>query len=167
MDTLSLQRILIDGSLLSLTMGIIILGSLRYNPRLWLQDYPKEIREKVPPLTAQEKRQQRLLVVPFFLVMIGIPLGSTYLLRMESGGSITFLTAYLHTFLVANFFNLFDAVVLDFLILALIQPKFAALPGTEDMGYLYRDWGMHVRNYLKGIIVCGVLSAPIAFVATL
>jgi hypothetical protein len=48
-----------------------------------------------------------------------------------------------------------------------MQPKFAALPGTEGMEYLYREWGMHLCNYLKGIVVCAVLSAPIAFVATL
>jgi hypothetical protein len=167
MNTLSLQRILVDGTLLSLTMGILILGSLRYNPRLWLQDYPKEMRAKVPPLTPQEKRQQWLLVIPFFLIMIGLPLGSTYLLRMQNGGTIPFLTAYLNTALVLNIFNLFDAVVLDILIFTLMKPKFAALPGTEGMEYLYRDWGMHLRNYLKGIVVCAVLSAPIAFVATL
>jgi hypothetical protein len=167
MNTLSLQRLLIDSSLLNMLMTIIIFGSLYYNPRLWLQDYPKEIQAKVPPLTAQEKRQQRLLVIPFFLIMIGIPLGSTYLLRMQNGGTITFLTAYLHTLLILNIFNLFDAVVIDILIIAVLQPKFVTLPGTEDMNYLYRDWGLHLRNYLKGLVVCAVLSAPIAFVATL
>jgi hypothetical protein len=167
MDILSLNRILIDGTILSLLMSVIVFGSLIYNPRLWLQDYPAEIRAKVPPLTPTEKRGQRLLMIPFLLVMLGIPLYSTYLLRMENGGTISFLSAYLNIFFVLNFFNLFDAVVIDALVLAGLQPKFVTLPGTEGMEHLYRDWGMHLKNYLKGIVVVAALSLPLALVSIL
>ena len=162
---LSLQRIMIDGTVLSFIMGVIILGSLMYNPRLWLQDYPAEMKAKVPPNTTREKREQRLLMIPFLVVMLGVPMYSTYLLRMENGGTISFLSAYLNTFFVLNIFNLFDAVVLDLLILTLFQPKFAVIPGAEGMEHLYRDWGMHLKNYLKGIVFCTIFSLPLAWVA--
>jgi len=165
MNTLSRERILIDGSLLSLAMGIIIFGSLIYNARLWLQDYPKEIRAKVPPNTPQEKRLQRLMMIPFLLFMLGVPVYSTYLLRAENGGTISFLSAYLNVFFVLNLFNLFDAVVIDALVLALMKPKFAILPGTEGMAYLFGDWRLHLKNYVKGIVFCTVFSLPLALVA--
>ncbi len=40
------QRVVIDGTLLSLILGAMIMGSLVYNPRLWLQDYPKAVQAK-------------------------------------------------------------------------------------------------------------------------
>ncbi|MBE2268298.1 MAG: nitroreductase, partial [Anaerolinea sp.] len=40
MALLSLERILIDGLLFSLAFAVIVVGSLAYNARLWIQDYP-------------------------------------------------------------------------------------------------------------------------------
>jgi hypothetical protein len=159
---LSVSRILIDGTVLCLVIGVMIMGSLYINPRLWLQDYPAEIRAKVPPLSAREKRMRYMVAVPFLLLLLGGPVYSTLLLRAEYGGALPFGIAYLHVFLLLQLFNLFDAVVLDLLILALMQPKFATIPGAEGMEYLYRDWGMHLKNYLKGIVICSVLSLPLA-----
>ena len=162
---LSLPRILIDGTILSLVMSAIIFASIRYNPRLWLQDYPAEIRAKVPPINAQEKRAQRLMMIPFLLVLIGLPVYSTYLLRLENGGTISFLSAYLNAFFVLNLFNLFDAVVIDLLIGTFIKPRFAVIPGAEGMEYVFRNWGWHLANYLKGIVFCAIFSLPLALVA--
>lgn len=165
MDALSLSRILTDGLILSVVLGIVILGSLYFNPRLWLSDYPKEMQAKVPPPTPSEKRLRGLVAGLFLTVIIGWLYASTAQLKAANGGSIPFLAAWLNTFLVFNIFNLFDAVVIDYLILTLMKPRFAILPGTEGMEYLYLDWRLHVGNYLKGIVVCAVLGLPIAFVA--
>lgn len=40
-----------DGAILSLLGGFLIYGSLRANPRIWLNDFPKDIRAAVPPKT--------------------------------------------------------------------------------------------------------------------
>jgi hypothetical protein len=121
MDTLSLQRLLSDGALLVGVIGVIILGSLVINPRLWLNDYPKEIRAKVPPNTPEEKRVQWVVFVLFLGSMIGIIYYSAAQLKADNGGSISFLTAWLHTFLLFNIANLFDAVVIDLLILTVCR----------------------------------------------
>ena len=167
MTILSLQHILIASILLCLGMGIIVLGSLYINPRLWLQDYPAEIRAKVPPQTAREKRMQKWVAAPLLLLMFGLPAYATYLFRMANGGSISFLSAYLNAFFILQIGNLFDAVILDLLVLTFMNPKFATIPGAEGMEYLYRDWSMHLKNYLKGIVICAVLSAPLALIALL
>lgn len=141
MDTLSLNRILIDGTLFCAVTGVLVFGSLYLNPRLWLQDYPKEMQAKVPPLTSDEKRMRAILAVVVILLAVGIPFLSVRQLRADNGGSMTFLAAYVNAYLVFQLFNLFDAVVIDFLVLTLMSPKFAVLPGTEGMEYLYRNWG--------------------------
>lgn len=167
MDTLFLERILTDGLLLVIVIGAIILGSLYANPRLWLQDYPKAIRAKVPPNTPQEKRIQKILTVLFLGSAVGILYYSGTQLKTANGGTLSFLTAWLHTFILFNIFNLFDALVIDYLFLTLMKPSFMILPGTTLAEYtIFNDWRLHVGNYLKGVILGAVFSLPIAFFIT-
>jgi hypothetical protein len=166
MDTLSIQRIITDGLFISVVLTIVILGSLYIHPRLWLQDYPKEIREKVPPLSHTEKRWRGVVAVLFLATMVGGLYYSAAQLKAANGGTISFLSAYLHTVIVFNIFNLFDAVVIDYLILTLMKPKFIILPGAKGMEYLFNNPRMHIANYLKGIVFCAVFSLPIAFIIT-
>lgn len=166
MIILSTTRILTDGLILSVGLSILIFGSLYMNPRLWLQDYPKEIQAKVPPKTLQETRTTWVLLVLFLAMIIGTLVYSVTQLKAETG-SISFINAFVHAFLVFNIFNLVDAVIIDLLVLTFINPKFAEIPGAEGMEYLYRDWNMQFRNYLRGIVVCAVFSLPIAFVMSL
>lgn len=161
-----IQRIVIDGLLLSLALGVLVMASLKYNPRLWLQDYPEYIRAKVPPINAQEKRQQRLMMLPFLLLALGVPYVSVVLAKAAFGGVISFPYAYLIAAGVMQVFNLFDAVVLDYLILTLLKPRFALLPGTTWEEYPL-DMMYQVRNFVKGIVICAVISLPIAFVGSL
>lgn len=165
---LSLSHILVDGTLLSLAAGALIIGSLMYNPRIWLQDYPESVRKLVAPLTDAEKRAQKIMMIPFLLLLLVGPYLSTAALRAEQGGSLSFATAYLNTALVLNVFNLFDAVVIDLVILTIGKPRFMILPGTTLADYAgLSDWGMQLRNYLKGIVWTAVLALPIALVALL
>jgi hypothetical protein len=162
-----LERIVVNGTLFSLLLGVLVMGSLRYNPRLWLQDYPKVVQAKVPPMSQQEKFQQRLMMVPFLLLMLGVPFISVMMVKAVNGGTISFPFAYLTAAGVLQVFNLFDAVVLDYLILTQMKPNFAIIPGTTREESLVVGMGFQVRNFLKGIIICSVLSLPIAFLASL
>ena len=163
----ALRHIVIDGGILSLVIGALVMGSLWYNPRLWLQDYPKAVKEKVPPQTKQEKQQQRLIAAPFLLLMLGGPLVSILMVKAANGGAITFSIAYLTAWGMLQFFNLFDAVVLDYLILTVMKPKFAVIPGSTVEDYLDGGLAFQLKNYLKGIVITTVLALPIAFVASL
>ncbi|NWG17978.1 MAG: hypothetical protein HXY41_15240 [Chloroflexi bacterium] len=164
MTTLSLTSVLVDGLILSLGLSIVILGSLYANPRLWLHDYPTAMQQRVPPLTGAEKRARLALTALFLGMGFAALVYSGTRLLAANGGTVSFLTAFVHFFLVMNIFNLFDAVVLDLVTIALLKPRFVVLPGTEDLVYLFEDWGMHLRNYLKGIIICAAISIPAALV---
>ncbi|MCL4248768.1 MAG: hypothetical protein KJ065_11545 [Anaerolineae bacterium] len=161
---LQLSEILLSGALLSLAIGAVILTSLIVNPRIWLNDYPEPIRQVAPPLTSNEKRQQYVFMVPFLLAFLLVPYFSTR--AFAQAGDVSFLSAYAHAFLVLNIANLFDAVVIDWLFLSLMKPRFAIIP--EAWGYFgLMDARWQVRNYLKGVVLCAVLAAPIALAATL
>ena len=165
MSGLSFVRILGDGLLLSLGMGVLIFGSLYYNPRLWLQDYPPAVRAKVPPITPDEKRIQRILLAIFLVLMIGVPYLSARQYRLETGVA-EFVPLYIHAFLVAMCYNTFDAVVIDLLALAWLKPDYALLPGTTWADLAIGPRG-HLVNFLKGVVLCAVLAAPIAIAAML
>ena len=167
MVNIVLQHVVIDGLLLSLLLGALVMGSLVYNPRLWLQDYPKVVQAKVPPMTQHEKRLQRLMIIPFLLLALGGPYLSVTLVKAANGGMISFPVAYLTAAGVLQVFNLFDAVVLDYLILTVMKPSFAIIPGTTREESLVVGLEFQLRNFLKGIIITALLGLPIAFIGSL
>src|SRR5690606_32906363 len=126
------------------------------------------IRRQVPPLTPAEKRAQRIVLIPFLLLMLVGPYLSVAGLRADSGGSLPFVTAYLHVFLLLNIFNLFDAVIIDLAVLTLLKPRFMILPRTAAAAYAAQHHcGLQLRNDLTGVISCAVLALPLAQVAAL
>lgn len=161
------QHILVDGLVFSVIIGAFVMGTLWYNPRLWLQDYPQVVKDKVPPMNDQEKRLQKIIVVPFLLLMVGAPYLSVTLVKAANSGVITFPYAYLTALGVLQVFNLFDAVVLDYLILVRMKPAFAIIPGTTSEDSFNVGVAFQVRNFLKGVVITAVLALPIAFVASL
>ena len=167
LDPLTIQRTLLNGIILSLVLGVIVIGSMMYNARLWLQDYPKPIRDKVPPLSPSEKRDRSVLVVLLLGVLLGMMVLEIFQLRTGLTGRISFGAAYLHLFLMLSIFNLFDALVLDLFILTLLKPKFAILPGAEGMEYLFNDYRKQLIDFLKGVVFCTVASLPLAGIVVL
>ncbi len=160
---LSLERILIDGALLSVVMSILVLVSLIVSPRIWLGDYPEAIRKLAPPLNAEEKRIRALFMLPFLLAFIMIPFFSTRAFVDSLGSEATFLSAFLHTFALLNIFNLFDAVVLDWLFIGLMHPKFALIPEAHGQKAILLDSRKLVSDWLKGVLIfCTTFALVIA-----
>jgi hypothetical protein len=160
---LSLANIITDGLVLSFGLAAVILGSLYYNPRLWLQDNPPEIQARVAPMTPTEKRQQRLVGVLFLLVVIGVLFNSINRLHAENNGVPSLLTMFLHIYGILLIANLFDALILDYLLFTVIKPKFVIIPGSEDIyDESVHSLRFHILNFFKGCIICAVLSGVIA-----
>jgi hypothetical protein len=164
LDSLALQHTLFNGTIVSLVVGTIIMLSLMFNSRLWLQDYPKPIRDKVPPLSPLEKRQRLIVGVLFMSILFGMLILEALQLR---AGNVSFGTAYLHIFIVLFMFNLFDAVVLDLFVITFLKPKFIMPPGAEGMEYLLYDYRKQFTDFLKGMVFCIVGSLPFAVIAIL
>ena len=65
------SRMLIDGLLMSTAATALIFASLRANPRIWLNDFPPDLRRAVPPKSEAEKRQSLRWGLPFLAVLLG------------------------------------------------------------------------------------------------
>lgn len=81
--------------------------------------------------------------------------------RADAGNDIPFLTALLHLIVLFSVFNVLDWLVLDWLIVVAIRPRFIVLPGTEGMAG-YKDYGFHFRGFLIGMLITLVTSAAVA-----
>lgn len=160
---MSLSRALVDGALLSAAACLIIFSSLRANPRIWLNDFPADIRAAVPPKTAEERRQSLVWGLPFMVILLGAPIASTLLAARAQTGS-TFGQLWQHAFVVAFAFNLVDLLFVDWLILCTVRPRAFILPGTEGMAG-YRNYRHHFRGFLIGTVFSAGLAAIAASVA--
>ena len=149
---INLSKTMVDGVILSMLASFYLVGILWFNPRLFLQDYPDEIQERVPPKTDQEKRNSLVVGIPFLLLLFAVPFISTLTLQRQHGSEIPFHYLSLNAFGVGFIFNLIDLLVLDWLIFCLITPRFLVIPGTEEMK-AYKDYGYHFRGFLIGMVI--------------
>ena len=161
-------KILLDGGLFVIIGSLIVLGVMRFNPRLFLNkgDMPPDILAAVPPKTEAEKRQAIILGIPFLIAVVAVPFLSTLQFRQHAGGDIPFLYLVLHPFLILLMFNLFDLFILDFLLFCTLTPRFMVVPGTEDLAG-YKDYGFHIWQHLRSVIFMALAALLIAIVVSL
>lgn len=149
------------GAILTAVMSITFLTLLFINPEMWLDDYPPDIRAKFGPMSAKAKRLKwaaGILVLGFFFGTV-IVAASRWM--QAHPAQFTFGELFWSSFLIFNLFNLFDLLVLDWLIFVTIQPRIAILPGTEGAAG-YKDYAFHFFASLKGMVGSLVVSAAVA-----
>ena len=147
-----IKAALINGALLSLTLVIIMVISGRIALDMWVGDYPPDIRERYGPMSARARRLRPYFAAAFFLAVLAIPILGLAALRNEIG-PIAFLPAFVFGGIAVFVFNLFDLLVLDWLLFCTLQPRMMVLPGTEGMAG-YRDYRFHFIGFLKGLGFC-------------
>jgi hypothetical protein len=158
-----IRRIVVDGGILSLAASLLLFAILRFNPRLFLQDYPQGIQDAVPAKTKEEKRLSVLLGTPFLVLLAVVPFLSTLALKRHGAGEVPFVQLFLNAFGVVSVFNLVDLVLLDWLVFCTITPRFIVIPGTEGMR-AYKDYGYHLRASIRGTVICAVAALVMAAV---
>ena len=161
----SISKIVLDGAILSFTASLFIIVSLRFNPRIWLQDYPPDIQNKVPPKTEREKRLSLIFGIPFLILLVAVPFASTLALRIQNGDAVSFLQLFLNAFGVAFIFNLVDLLLLDWLMFCTIIPKFIVIPGTEGLAG-YKDYSYHFKAAIIGTVLSVVSGLVIASIVS-
>ncbi len=153
-----LSLILGWGLTASLALSLILLAMGLVNPRLMLQDYPKDIQAAVPPKTPAEKRQTLYWGIPFWVCLLGFPLIAAL---SAKGAHLGFLEIFLCAAGVLFLSNLVDWLIIDWLIICTMTPKFVVLPGTEGMAG-YKNYAMHFRGFLIGTVISVIVGLLIA-----
>lgn len=161
--SLVLQNGLLYGLLICLLLGLTILISFSINPEIWIGDYPPDIKAAYTPVRSDTKRHKRIASLAFLIFLVGVLILSiTELSRLP--GEPSFWAIFLSAFTTLLVFNIFDLLLLDWLIFNTIQPKMIILPGTEGLAG-YKDYAFHFRGFLIGVVFCligALISAGIA-----
>jgi len=153
---LDATRIVRDGVLFSVVASTCLIALLRFNPRIFLRHYPREIREIVPPKSEQERQLSILLGL-----LIGVPLASALVWRVATLGSHSFWELFAYAFGVLFIFNLVDLLVLDWLIVCWLEPRWVILPGTEHV-VIRKQYLHHFKGFLIGTVGLGIVGLAIA-----
>jgi hypothetical protein len=153
------------GSLLygAVVTGYLLVLMISMSPRVWgYYDYSEAIKAKVPPQTRVEKRLALIVGLPWIVFTLGFPAYSTILLKSKLAGEIPFWLALLNIAALVLAATLGDLLVLDWLIVSRITPRFVIIPGTVKGDY--KDFSHHFRAHARSSVPLLVLSVILAAV---
>jgi hypothetical protein len=140
------MRIVRDEALLPVVASACLLVLMRFNPRIFVGHYPKEIRDIVPPKSERERR----ISISLGLLM-GVPFTSALLWRTATLGSHSFWELFAYAFGVLFIFNLVDLFILDWLIVCWIKPRWVIPRGTEHI-VIPNPYLHHFKGFLAGTV---------------
>jgi len=153
------------GGLLALAASVVIMGSLRANPRLFLRHFPEKVRTSQPSLSSGEKGVGRIVGLLLLAIFLGIPIWSATAFAARHGAD--FASLFAHAFLVGMIANAVDWLVLDELWLGVGKPRWALPKGVTQADVTPFDHARHFRAFLNGTVIFAVIAAIAAFVAPL
>lgn len=155
---------LVEGLIWSVMWMVFVYVIIRYFPWEMVHDYPKDIQENhtIPEPTPLQKRNAKLFQIIASLAIFGALFLFGFL--QFRGDRTGFLTILLFTFIVVFTWNVVDLLLMDWLIVCTVTPKWIVLPGTEGCAG-YKDYGFHFKGFLIGcvysclmaLIVSGIL----------
>jgi hypothetical protein len=117
-------------------------------------------------MSQKAKRQKGVVSIFFLLAALGPIIALVIRLNTIANESLTFGMVFWSVLIAVMTFNLFDLLVLDWLIFAGITPRFIVLPGTEGLAG-YKDFAFHVKGFAIGMGLSVVFSAITAGIAVL
>ena len=151
---IALGAALRDGAVLAVAASALVMGSLRMNPRLYMRHFPVALKNRLPPLSAEEARTGRLVGLALLGLLLGGPLVSAWFAAPPSPSAV-----FLHAFVVGMVFNLVDWLVLDELWIDRLRPRWALPPGAAIEDFLPFDHARHFRGFVTGTVLCAAIAA--------
>lgn len=120
------------------------------NPLSMIDDYPPAIQARVRELglIPAEQPQKRIAAKLVFCLIAAAALA--VILRVFNGAD-TFLSGFVNSFLLWLVVDWYDALIID--CLWFCHSKRCVIPGTEDMTAAYHDYGFHIRESVKGMLI--------------
>jgi hypothetical protein len=168
-EQLSLKRVFVDGTILSILLTIVIYGFIYVNLAIWVDNYPPDIRAAVGDSIDAPPIQTIIAGLLFLGATVGMVLYSNGKLRQKNGGKLSFLAAFANSALLLFYFAVWDLLILDWLIFVTLQPDFIVIPGTEGLAG-YKDYWFHFRVSFLGltqwisILVGGLVLAGLSMI---
>jgi hypothetical protein len=153
------------GLVFSVGFTVAVFAGALFARDFMVNDYPPAIRERFGPRSRRGTRVGIVVAVVVGALLIGVMAAGLLQVRAATG-ALGFMTAFATAAVIVLTFNLFDLLILDWLVFVLWRPRIAVLPGTEGTAE-YGDWRFHLDGFVKGLGICtvGALLAAVAAVA--
>lgn len=153
----------IEGILLSFTLLMICVISIKNGPEGGVHYYEKDVQDRVVEmglLTEKEiKRNKSLSAIPFFVMMIIVCPVMVFFLNGASG----FTEGFLHLLIAYMICNLFDRIFIDWYWVG--HTKAWIISGTEDlMPYIPKK--VMIQKWVISMIMYPVFAALLSFIFT-
>ncbi|WP_102398917.1 hypothetical protein [Haloimpatiens massiliensis] len=156
---MNLEIALVHGLIWAIMWGSTVTFTEIKWPHLFLHDYPKELQEVInlPPFT-NKKYAYVFETIAMFLIIVFIFWSA---IHAYTTIPVSYWVIFCHILIVAMCWNIFDLIVMDWLIFCTWQPKFIVLPGSEG-NKAYKDYKFHFIGFLKGSVISAISSIVIA-----
>lgn len=154
------MALFIQSIILCAIFTFLILPPQFKNPLSQIISYPPAIRKRVESLpqyqdileaTKQKNSARKIIGTCIAIIMLA---GVAYF-----SGKATFVSAFIHVFILFFVVNMYDLIILDLIVFA--YSKKIIIPGTEDMVSEYKNPIHHIKGAGKGIII-GIVVAIFA-----
>ncbi len=149
-NELSLKQFARDALLFNGLLGILLVGTLRWNAEIWVNDYPPDVKETFGPMSLRAKKQATIIAMPFFLIMFGGIIWSNLKLKQKNAGQLSLRAAFANAFLLIFSGWFLDLTILDWLMFVRHTPDWVVLAGTEGMAG-YDDYLFHLKEHTRAL----------------
>ncbi len=152
-----IMNALIYGLIWAAMWSIYVFLILKYFPFSMLHDFPKDIQAATTikkPTKAQEQSAKLFGAVGGFVIFGVLLLFG--LLRFH-GEQASFRQVLKYIFIIAMTWNVVDLLVMDWLIVCTITPKWIVLSGTDGCKG-YKDYFYHFKGFLIGCVYTTIMS---------
>lgn len=142
---------------LCIAFTLIILPAQFKNPLSQITSYPPAIQKRVESLPQYRHILSTTKQKSVMRKISGTLLGVILLALLAwFSGKTTFNEAFTHVFILFFAVNLYDLLVLDFIVFP--NSKRVVIPGTEDMIKAYKNPVHHMKGALKGVLIGGAAA---------
>lgn len=148
---------LIEGAMWSVLWIIYVYVIVTRFPWKMLHDYPEDIKKAaaLPEPTEEQNRNAKLFeVVGSFVIFV---LLIVFGIVQFSGERVSFLSVFGFVFIIAMFWNVVDLLIMDWLIICSITPRWVVIEGTEGCKG-YKDYMFHFKGFLIGCIYTFIMA---------
>lgn len=145
------------GLIWSVMWSVYVFLILKFYPFSMLHDYPKDIQaaSTIEKPTEMQKKGAKRLGAVGGLVILGVLL-SFGLLRFHSEQA-SFFRILQYIFIIGMTWNVIDLLVMDWLIVCTITPKWIVVSGTEGCKG-YKDYFFHFKGFLLGCVYTAIMA---------
>lgn len=158
------NQVLFHGLIYTAGFAVIIFTSVLINPRIWLQDFPDNLKGEIPPKNSREIRQTFVTGFLFALFIVGFPLYSLSEMIKRVSVSPDFSDMFIYAFAVMMICNILYWLIMDFFIFNVIISRVRTIPGLKKK-FRFPGWKRQIFGMLVGILSCLLISGFVATVA--